>query len=168
MAIELARHLEESLALLSPNDPDRKLLQRVSKETAEHLNVMRLAGRLRNAFGLLPDDTRIHNVIPEYFRVSVLDGRVRRGRYQGMAKDEVLALYPAWQQIYSGEETREKAYLTNLTSLISRRVRTTGINTLGDIRNASYEIEANGIAESRSILLLRTGFTPPSDNLDAR
>lgn len=168
MAVELLKHVEDALSKMPPNNPGRILLERVAKETREHLRIMRLAERLQKAFGSLPDETIISSFIPPSFRTDVGSSIVRRGPYAGMTRQEVYDQhYPLWGEIYLDSEQLEKQLLTNVAAHIMA-VGRQGINTFGDLRNASDEALTsfnNTASTSKNFLLLKAGFTPQEPNV---
>lgn len=113
--------------------------------------IERLAGKLREKFGLLPDETPISDVIPpfEWRKASRLSTRTK-----------IRDRYPDWWEIYESADYQEKRALSRLSRLNYGLTAEKGIRTLGDIRKAPEFSLIERYFGAQSVQLAKLGFPP--------
>jgi hypothetical protein len=162
MTPELGILISDMLAQLPENDPYRPMYETMNHELKSHLRLMRLAERLNESFGNLPDATLISKVIPPFIRFKATDKRAYSGEHKGRTREQVYEDYPEWYEVYVISDVADRNSLTRLTHLNSIPVSDAGFITLGNLREASKgqlsRIQRGSLFGAKTISVIQVGF----------
>lgn len=161
MALERSIKSLAQIVAAHPDDPNIVFVDKLLAQAKARESKLAVTRQIADITRALPDNTPISDVIPEYVRVR--NGIVRAGTFNGMTPEEVLEGYNQWNAIYEQADHQQRGFLTTLRHLNSVSASRTGVETFGDLRNASNPTLTHIAGyQDESIEVIRTAFPPYS------